>query len=434
MQQKLKRYALPSHLNKILKMNSSQQLTAYQQLRRETTRLAAPLSAEDQQLQASPDASPTKWHQAHTTWFFETFLLLPHGVPPVSAEYQYLFNSYYDSIGPRHPRPQRGLLSRPSLKEVEQYRARVDEQMLALLSRLSEDELSRVEPLLRLGIAHEEQHQELILTDILAAFAAHSFHPVYAHTEHIPPVETRQPSYVASEGGLVSLGASSSEPFYFDNEGPQHQVFLAPYSLATHPISVREVLAFIEARGYQTPSFWLSDGWAFIQQHKLGAPGYSFVEGDSLWVFTLHGLRRAALHQPASHLSYYEADAIARFLGGRLPTEFEWEHSARAQSREGQFREQGSLIPTSYTTAEPLQGLYGGVWEWTSSSYTAYPGFAPGAGAIGEYNGKFMINQMVLRGGSCFSNQEHLRPSYRNFWPPHTRFQMTGARVARDST
>jgi ergothioneine biosynthesis protein EgtB len=420
-------------------MNSSQQITTYQKLRAETTRLAAPLSAEDQQLQASPDASPTKWHQAHTTWFFETFILLPHGIPPVSAEYQYLFNSYYDSIGPRHPRPQRGLLSRPSLTEVEQYRRLVDEQMLALLSRLSEDELSYIEPLLRLGIAHEEQHQELILTDILAAFATHSFHPVYAKenislasTPPASPEATPPASFFVYEGGLVSLGVSSSEPFYFDNEGPPHQVFLAPYALDAHPISVQEVLAFIEANGYQTPSLWLSDGWAFIQQHKLSAPGYSFVEGGSLWVFTLHGLRRATLHEPASHLSYYEADAIARFLGGRLPTEFEWEHSARAHSRNGQFREQGSLVPTGYTTAEPLQGLYGGVWEWTSSSYSAYPGFNPGPGALGEYNGKFMINQMVLRGGSCFSNQEHLRPSYRNFWPPHTRFQMTGARVARD--
>jgi ergothioneine biosynthesis protein EgtB len=428
-----------------MKQNSRRYwLERFERTREETKRLVAPLSAEDQQLQASPDASPTKWHQAHTTWFFETFLLQPSGVPPVSEQYQYLFNSYYESIGPRHPRPQRGLVSRPSLREVEEYRRLVNEQMLALLKKISDEAFASLVPVLALGIAHEEQHQELILTDILAAFATHSFHPVYikevdgeqgtgngVRAETIGEIQQSGNSYGFTPHfslltpSLVTIGAQPEEQFYFDNEGPQHKVFLGPYMLSTKPILVQDVLTFIEAKGYETPVFWLSEGWSFIQQNKITSPGYSFVENGALWVFTLHGLRCAAPEEPASHLSYYEADAIARFLEARLPTEAEWEHAARSQPLQGQFREQGLLVPKG-------DHLFGGVWEWTSSSYSAYPGYSPGIGALGEYNGKFMVNQMVLRGGSCFSNKEHLRPSYRNFWHPHTRFQMTGARIARD--
>jgi ergothioneine biosynthesis protein EgtB len=401
----------------------------YQQLRAETERLAAPLSAEDQQLQASPDSSPTKWHQGHTTWFFETFLL-----PEVNnKQLSYLFNSYYEALGPRHPRPHRGLISRPNLQEVQAYRREVDSRVVERLSSMTDEQIKEIEPIIALGIAHEEQHQELILTDILAAFAVHPFHPVYMARPTLPQGQSEgscRTDFISFEGGLVTIGATSGTPFYFDNEGPPHQVFLRPYALCSHPILVRDVLAFIEAKGYQTPSLWLSDGWGFVQQHHILSPNYSFVEGGELWVFTLNGLCKASPDEPVGHLSYYEADELARFLGGRLPTEAEWESAARGQPVEGQFREKNYFEPK--LSSGPLRSLYGSIWEWTSSAYHAYPGYSPSSGALGEYNGKFMVNQMVLRGGSCFSNRSHLRASYRNFWHPHTRFQMTGARVARD--
>jgi ergothioneine biosynthesis protein EgtB len=400
----------------------------FSRVRAETERLAAPLSAEDQQLQAMPEASPSKWHRAHTTWFFETFVLTPRGIPPVNAAYEFLFNSYYEAVGPRHPRPKRGLISRPSAAEVTNYRRAVDGRMIELLSTLPEEELSALAPLLHLGLAHEEQHQELLLTDILAAFAQNPTRPVYQPEPFWSASPSGAQRWLSFGDGITEIGAQAV-PFCFDNELPRHRVFVEPFALSSRPVTVGEVLAFIDAKGYQTPSLWLSEGWDWVQQHGISAPGYAEPSGGALWAMTLHGWRRASPEEPASHLSYYEADALARFLGGRLPTEFEWEKAAAGKPVAGQFREEGAFVPRA---GHDTPGFFGGVWEWTSSSYSAYPGFAPGAGALGEYNGKFMIGQQVLRGGSCFSNQDHLRATYRNFWHPQTRFQMTGARVARD--
>ena len=404
----------------------------YRATREATEALAAPLSAEDQMLQAMPDASPTKWHRAHTTWFFETFILGPRGVAPADARYGYLFNSYYDAVGPRHARPKRGLLSRPTCDEVAAYRRAVDESVLRLLERLSDAELAEAEPILSLGIAHEEQHQELILTDILAAFSESSLGPIY---QPAPTATTREPpplSFIGLDGGLVEVGAPPMAGFAFDNEGPRHRVFLEPFELATRPVLVADVLAFAGAGGYRTPSLWLSEGWEWVQREGASAPGYAVIRDGALQVFSLHGARCADPAAPAGHLSYYEADAITRWLGGRLPTEQEWELAASSQPMAGHFREDGVLVPQPSPSGRAISALYGDVWEWTRSAYSPYPGYAAGPGALGEYNGKFMVGQIVLRGGSCLSNREHLRASYRNFWPARTRFQMTGARVARD--
>lgn len=409
-------------------------LTRYQAVRSATESLAAPLSPEDQGLQSMPDCSPTKWHRAHTTWFFEEFILGPRGRPAVDPRYRYLFNSYYEAVGPRHARPQRGLLSRPSADEITAYRRAVDGRMIELLSGASGAELEAMRPLLELGLAHEEQHQELLLTDILHALSMNPLLPAYrsevaaspAASEASPPLR-----YVEHGGGLVEVGARGSH-FFFDNEGPRHRSWLEPFALATRLITVGEVRAFIDAKGYETPSLWLSAGLDFVRKNQLLAPLHTRYEDGVYQVFTLDGLREARDSEPASHLSYYEADAVARFLGARLPTEIEWEVFASTQASDvGNFRESNLLRPAPAPEGQPPAQLFGDVWEWTSSAYAPYPGFATAPGAVGEYNGKFMVNQLVLRGGSCFTPRGHLRATYRNFWPADTRFQMTGARLAR---
>lgn len=415
--------------------------SSFLRTRAETERLAAPLHGEDQQLQAMPEASPTKWHRAHTTWFFEMFLLLPHGVPLYDERWAALFNSYYDGIAPRLlPRTQRGLLSRPTLEEVGRYRRVVDERVVALLARLDADELAAAAPIIELGIAHEEQHQELLLTDILAAFADSPLRPAYECPLAPHPV-TVNPRWqrVRFEGGLVSIGApeqgTAAGSFAFDCERPRHRVWLEPFSITSRPISVGDVKLFIEDAGYARPALWLADGWAWAQRCGAHAPGHSRFRGGALVVMTLRGEREAHDDEPASHLSYYEADAIARFLGGRLPSEQEWEHAAAARPASGRFRDDGALLPLS--AAPGPWSMTGEVWEWTRSSFAPYPGFRAvdgcvEVGAPGEYNGKFMHGQMVLRGGSCLTNRAHLRLTTRSFWPPATRFQMSGARVAFD--
>lgn len=414
------------------------QLFAY--VRASTEALAVSLSPEDQLLQAMPDCSPTKWHRAHTTWFFEEFILKPRGILPVEPAYSFLFNSYYDAVGPRHPRPRRGMLSRPSCEEVRLYRQAVDARMLDLLQQSSEAELAALTPVLQLGLAHEEQHQELLLTDILNAFWSQPLQPSVRPASLRPalfgldmkPEAVVPLRWHAYAGGVTWLG-SSEAGFSFDNEGPRHRVFLEPFELASRPISVGEVRAFIDAGGYRTPFLWLSEGWAWVQQDGHSAPLYWRQEPGSTQLFGVDGWREALDDEPAAHLTYYEADAVARFLGARLPTEAEWEHAAASEDpHQGNFREQGVLRPLPAQEQGQTPGqLFGDVWEWTASAYSSYPGFAPAAGAIGEYNGKFMINQLVLRGGSCFSPRGHLRASYRNFWPAHTAFQMSGARLAR---
>lgn len=406
-------------------------------VRTATEELAAPLTPEDQQLQSMPDCSPAKWHRAHTTWFFETFLLLPRGVAPFDPHYGFLFNSYYENVGPRHARPKRGMLSRPTADEISTYRRAIDGRLLELLSSASEEEITALRPVLELGLAHEEQHQELLLTDILNAFSENPMHPAYrpAGTPASDAGAGDSPMrFVDYPGGTVEIGAADSSVFAFDNELPRHRVWLEPYALADRLVTVGEWKAFSDAGGYETPTLWLADGLDFVRAHGIRAPLYARRDGGALVVFGLDGTREAADDEPLAHVSFYEADAIATFLGARLPTEEEWEAAAVGiPANRGNFRESGALrpLPAGAASDVPRQ-LFGDVWEWTRSSYSPYPGFAAGAGAIGEYNGKFMVNQLVLRGGSCFTPRGHVRPTYRNFWHPGTRFQMTGVRLAKD--
>jgi ergothioneine biosynthesis protein EgtB len=422
-------------------------MALYAQTRARTESLAARLSPEDQVLQSMPDASPAKWHRAHATWFFETFVLCPAGIEVFDPSFGYLFNSYYDAVGPRHERPKRGLLSRPSADEVGAYRRAVDERMAELLSKADDRALGLMRPVIQLGIAHEEQHQELLLTDILHAFAQNPLRPAFLSAPQRASASPSQahagaPSFVTFEGGLQWVGASH-EGFAFDNERPRHREWIEPFALAHRPVSVGEVKAFIREGGYQTPSLWLSEGFDFVRANGVRAPLHASEEGDGDFrLFTLGGERIATDDEPAAHVSYYEADAIARFLGGRLPTEAEWELAASQCPVEGNFLDDGALRPLPATTAAAgtagtagtsLGQMFGDVWEWTRSSYAPYPGYAPSAGALGEYNGKFMVGQQVLRGGSCLTPRRHVRPSYRNFWQPATRFQMAGLRLAKDA-
>lgn len=413
-------------------------LARYAAVRAATEALAAPLSPEDQLLQSMPDCSPTKWHRAHTTWFFEEFILTPRGIAPVDPRYRYLFNSYYDAVGPRHPRPQRGLLSRPSCDEVAAYRRAVDARVIEVLGGLSDEDLDAALPLMELGLAHEEQHQELVLTDIVHALSLHPLRPAARPAKDRPSLDAPAAAplrWIEYNGGVSPMGATG-DGFTFDNERPRHRVFLEPYALASRPITVRELRAFIEEGGYGAPALWLSEGWAWARSTGREAPLHLRIEGGRAVAFGVDGEREALDDEPASHLTYYEADAVARFLGARLPTEAEWEHAAQNMDPDvGNDRARGALrpLPSRHLGDAPGQ-LFGDVWEWTSSAYAPYPGYSPAAGAVGEYNGKFMVNQMVLRGGSCLTPRGHTRATYRNFWHPHTAFQMTGARLARSLT
>ncbi|WP_424813442.1 ergothioneine biosynthesis protein EgtB [Roseococcus sp. YIM B11640] len=380
----------------------------YAHVRARTDTLAAPLSPEDQVVQSMPDASPTKWHRAHTTWFFETFLLLPFlpGYRRVDENFAVLFNSYYVAAGPRHARPQRGILTRPGHAEVAAYRATVDAAMAQLLRDPPEEAL----PLIELGLHHEEQHQELLLTDILHALSGNPLRPAYDPAWREPAAARGTPAMLEGPEGVVEIGHAGGG-FAFDNEAPRHRTYLAPFRLADRLVRNGEWLAFMEDGGYRQPLLWMSDGWAACQAEGWEAPMY--WEGrDGAWSqFGLGGLRPVDPDLPVRHISWYEADAFARWAGKRLPTEQEWE---AASARPG-FSE---LADTA--------------WQWTGSAYRPYPGFTPWAGAVGEYNGKFMVGQMVLRGGSLATPPGHSRPSYRNFFPPSARWQFTGLRLAED--
>lgn len=406
----------------------------YAAVRATTLRLSASLSAEDQQIQAFEYASPTKWHLAHTTWFFETFLLRRFAprLAPRHAGFDVLFNSYYEGVGDRFARPHRGLLSRPSLAAVVDYRHEIDEAMRALCSSLDDPELAA---LVELGLAHEQQHQELLLTDILANFSVNPLAPAWRGESPDACPRALDPTWVELAAGIAEIG-HAGEGFHFDNEGPRHRVYVDAFALRSTLVTNAEVLAFVEAGGYRQPKLWLADGIAWVREHEVEAPGYWRRDADGAWsTFTLYGERPLDLAAPVTHLSAYEADAIATWMGARLPTEQEWEVAASRRGGDparGRWLGRGPVMPRSDAgDAGAFHGLWGETWEWTRSGYAPYPGFRPAAGAVGEYNGKFMANQWVLRGGSCATPPGHVRPTYRNFFHPHQRWQFTGLRLAR---
>jgi ergothioneine biosynthesis protein EgtB len=391
--------------------------------RRLTLDLAAPLSDADATIQPFPDASPAKWHLAHTTWFFETFILRDHmpGYSLFDERWPYLFNSYYEGEGPRHARPKRGMISRPSLDEVRAYRAHIDEALERALPTLPPAALELIE----LGIHHEQQHQELFLTDVLATFAENPLEPAYGELPPAACFAVEPLTFHAGREGVVEIGAGA-DGFAFDIERPRHRAILTSHEIANRRVTNGEWQEFIEAGGYQTPTLWLSDGWAWVQQEGISAPLYWHTDDSE---FTLAGRREIDWAAPVAHISLYEADAFARWAGARLPTEAEWEDfAASADPKIGnQLDEAGAVVP------QPGGGMFGDVWEWTTSAFAPYPGFAPAPGAVGEYNGKFMSGQLVLKGASCATPRGHSRASYRNFFPPNARWQFTGVRLARDA-
>ena len=397
-------------------MNATTLSTRFKAVRMRTVELCAPLSVEDQLVQPMADASPTKWHLAHTTWFFETIVL-----GQADPEFNFLFNSYYEVLGPRVERARRGMLSRPSLERVQAYRAEVDARMVeAIVDGRVDSEL------VELGLHHEQQHQELILTDLKYTLGTQPVQPAYREDLSQPPrAGAGANDWRAFDGGVIEIGAGATG-FAFDNERPRHRVFVEPFRIATRALANRDVLEFIAAGGYRDARYWLSDGWSFVTTAQIAAPLY--WRDDEY--YTLGGVRAIDPDAAACHLSYYEADAIARWRGARLPTEAEWELAASTVDLSsgatfGNFADDGALHPGG-------GAMFGDVWEWTQSSYLPYPGFRQLAGAVGEYNGKFMSGQQVLRGGSCFTPRDHIRASYRNFFPPTARWQMSGARLAED--
>ena len=414
-------------------------------VRAQTESLAQPLTPEDCQLQSMPDASPTKWHLAHLTWFFETFILEKYepAFEPFDAGFRVLFNSYYNGIGDKHPRAERGLISRPSLADVMAYRAQVNERVLAVLARTLGAVDAELSQIVTLGLHHEQQHQELILTDIKHALSRNPAKPAYAKRwplSSIAPQPLRWHSYA---GGLYQHGADSTAgEFVFDNETPRHTAYVPAFDLASRPVTNGDWLAFMADDGYQRPELWLSMGWDWVQSGGKTMPMYWQREGngqDSGYQnFTLHGVVAIDTNTPACHLSYFEADAFARWSKARLPTEFEWELAARSLSKpapHGNFVDSAVFHPMAVqqaSAADPLQ-MYGDVWEWTQSNYNPYPGHRPWEGLAGEYNAKFMCNQFVLRGGSCATPQSHIRATYRNFFPPDACWQFSGLRLARDA-
>ncbi len=408
----------------------------YQKVRTFTALLCQPLQAEDFVIQTMADISPTKWHLAHTTWFFEQFILSKFldAYRPFHPQYNYLFNSYYNSIGVRHCRAKRGQLSRPTVKEVYKFRQHVDEHMEKLLRRLDDGRMFELLPFLELGMHHEQQHQELLLTDIKHVFACNPLHPVYSSGKVLPAENfIAELQWIDFGEGLYTIGHRGGG-FGYDNEFPSHQVFLKPFRIASRLTTNREYLDFIKDGGYQRPEFWLSDGWGLRQREDRIAPLY-WDNSDGAWLnMTLNGFLPLDPSTPVCHVSFYEANAYACWAGKRLLTEAEWEVAAANQPVAGNFVESHFFHPVNLhrDSGQQLQQMFGDVWEWTASPYVGYPGYRPAKGALGEYNGKFMINQMVLRGGSCVTSQSHIRPTYRNFFAPQTRWQFSGIRLGDD--
>jgi ergothioneine biosynthesis protein EgtB len=428
---------MASHQPEVAPARAHRLRERYADVRAATAGLAAPLPAEDQLVQSMPDASPTKWHLAHTTWFFETFVLSRYvpGYHVVDERYAYLFNSYYEAVGPRQPRPRRGALTRPSLEEVRAYRDAIDERMDAFLDQSHGGAEARAR--IDLGLHHEQQHQELILTDIQHALWSNPLRPAYRPDSGPAPVDAAAGvpvlEWTSHPGGLVEIGHDDGPVFSFDNERPRHRVFLEPFQMGRRAVTAGEYLRFVEDGGYRRPDLWLSDGWAAVQENGWTAPFYWDLGPDGWSEFTLAGTQPLRRDAPVCHVSYYEAEAFARWADARLPTEAEWETLAAAGPLEGHFVESGTLAPRPSEAPagdRPAQ-MFGDVWEWTGSAYLPYPRFRPLEGELGEYNGKFMSGQMVLRGGSCLTPRSHIRATYRNFFPPGARWQMSGIRLAR---
>ncbi len=407
-------------------------LPKYEAVRGFSHVLCEPLEIEDFVVQSMPDASPIRWHLAHTTWFFETFILKRYArnYQPLDPMYEYLFNSYYNGIGEQFPRPKRSMLTRPTVAQVMFYRREVDNRMGQLLLEASREEAEEIAPLVELGLHHEQQHQELMLTDLKHALAQNPMYPAYEVNLEQPLRGVTPQSWHEVEGGVVEIGHAGSD-FAYDNESPRHEALIPSSEIAGRLVTNGEYLQFVEDGGYQRPELWLSLGWNTVQSEQWTAPLY-WVQSNEAWhEFTLGGLRRLDEASPVTHISYFEADAFARWQESRLPTEFEWETASRQTPREGNFVESHHFHPAPAESDNGIRQMLGDAWEWTSSSYSPYPGFKPPEGAIGEYNGKFMCQQYVLRGGSCATSKSHIRKTYRNFFPPEARWQFTGIRLAR---
>ncbi len=416
-------------------------LTRFHQIRDFTNSLCAGLEPEDYVVQSMPDVSPTKWHLAHTTWFFETFILkkFSPGYRSEIPQYAYLFNSYYNAAGDMHRRDLRGLISRPTVMEAQRYRISIDSHIDNLLSGADEKLLDQIEPILVLGIHHEQQHQELLVTDIKHVFAQNPLYPVFrdvalASSQSIGKMPIPRVQFTDFEETVVEVG-HDGRGFAYDNEAPRHRALVPAFSLASRPVTNGEYMAFIEDNGYRRPEFWLSLGWMTVNEQRWQAPLYWTKHDSAWWNFTLSGFRPVDELEPVTHVSYFEADAYANWAGARLPTEFEWERAASDCPIEGNFVEDENFHPcplSSPVDNRRLHQMFGDVWEWTRSSYSPYPGYRAAPGALGEYNGKFMCNQYVLRGGSCATSRSHIRRTYRNFFQPEKRWQFTGIRLAHD--
>lgn len=421
------------------KAHSRQEIIdSYKAVREFSHTLAEPLEIEDYVVQSMPDVSPTKWHLAHTSWFFETFVLskvLPDYKSP-NQQYAYLFNSYYVQAGERHFRPKRGLISRPTVEQTYNYRNHVDESMLNFMENANDKEWEDIESVVEIGIHHEQQHQELIVTDIKHVLSENPLHPIYrkANTNGKNPLATNELKWTSFNEGVYEIG-NTGQGFGYDNEYPEHKAYLNEYKLGSRLITNSEYMEFIDDGGYKTPEIWLSEGWATVETNNWKAPLYWKEQNGSWMQFTLSGLREIEPSEPVTHVSYFEADAFARWAGGRLPTESEWEVAASDIEIDGNFVDNLNFHPVGLdqnSNGGNLKQMFGDVWEWTQSSYSAYPGYKTLPGALGEYNGKFMCNQMVLRGGSCATSKSHIRKTYRNFFPTNSRWQFMGIRLAKD--
>ena len=415
---------------------SEKLLARFHEVRNSSGRLSENLVPEDCVVQSMPEVSPTKWHLAHTTWFFETFILkkwVP-GYHDAVPEYAYLFNSYYNAAGTMHRRDLRGLISRPTVAETKEYRASINRDIDKLVAGVDAKLFREIEPILTLGIHHEQQHQELLITDIKHVFAQNPLYPVFRKSIDNQRIDIPLTKFVEFDEATIEIGHDGNG-FSYDNEGPRHRALVLPFSLANRPVTNGEYLEFMADNGYSRAEFWLSLGWTTVNEQNWRAPLYWIEREGEWWNFTLSGLRKVDSSEPVTHLSYFEADAYANWAGARLPTEFEWERAAAEIEIRGNFVDTERFHPAAVNRAPrngELAQMFGDVWEWTRSSYSPYPGYRAEPGALGEYNGKFMCNQYVLRGGSCATSRMHIRKTYRNFFQPDKRWQFTGVRLARD--